>query len=166
VAEDAPELAELADAREIADTMISIPHPFSIAAARMTIAANAAGFQSERSVHFAIESKRSAQFEGCAELRDIDAEHSQAELGFWIGRPAWGRGYATEAARAVVRFGFEGLGLNRIYAYHMLRNPSSGAVLRNAGMKHEGTLRERVRKWGVFEDVALYAILRSDSAAA
>ena len=166
VAEDAPLLAELAGAREIADTMISIPHPFSIAAARMAIAANAAGFQSGRSVHFAIESKGAAHLEGCAELRDIDTEHYQAELSFWIGKPAWGHGYASEAARAVVRFGFEDLCLNRIYANHMLRNPASGAVLRNAGMKHEGTLRERVKKWGVFEDVAIHAIIRSDSAAA
>ena len=166
VAEDASLLAELAGEREIADTMISIPHPFSIAAARTAIAASEASFQSGRSVHFAIESKGGVRLVGCVELRDVDREHSQAELSFWIGRPAWGRGYASEAARTVVRFGFEGLGLNRIYAYHMLRNPASGAVLRKAGMRHEGTLRERVQKWGVFEDVALYAILGSDSAAA
>jgi len=165
VAEDAVQLAELAGAREIADTMISIPHPFSIAAARTTIEANAANFQSGRSIHFAIEGKGAARLDGCVELRHVDSEHSQAELSFWIGKPAWGHGYASEAARVVVRFGFDDLDLNRIYAYHMVRNPASGAVLRKAGMKQEGILRDRVRKSGVFEDVALYAILRSDSAA-
>ncbi len=158
--------AELAGAREIADTMISIPHPFSIAAARTTIAENAAGYGSGRSVHFAVQPKASAILVGCAELLEIDPDHLQAELSFWIGQTAWGQGYASEAARAVVRFGFGALALNRIYAYHMLRNPASGAVLRKVGMKQEGTLRERVKKWGVFEDVALYAILRSETAAA
>ena len=79
VAEDAPVLAELAGAHEIADTMISIRHPFSISAARTTIAENVTGFQSGQSVHFAIESEGAAHLDGCVELRDIDAEHAQAE---------------------------------------------------------------------------------------
>jgi RimJ/RimL family protein N-acetyltransferase len=165
VAEDAARLAELAGAREIADTLISLPHPFSGAAARTAIAANASGFQSGRSVHFAIEPKSASELIGCIELREIEREHSQAELSFWIGREAWSQGYASEGAQATVRFGFEQLGLNRIYAYHMLRNPASGAVLLKAWMKQEGVLRERVTKWGVFEHVALYAVLRSDLAA-
>ena len=62
----------------------------------------------------------------------------------------------------MIRFGFETLGLNRIYAHHMARNPSAGKVLLHVGMQREGLLRERVRKWGVYEDVAVYAILRED----
>jgi ribosomal-protein-alanine N-acetyltransferase len=99
---------------------------------------------------------------GCAGLRDIDPEHVQAELGFWIGREWWGKGYASEAAAEVLRFGFEDLGLNRIYAHHMARNPAAGRVLLHIGMQREGLLRERVRKWGVYEDVVLYAMLRAD----
>jgi RimJ/RimL family protein N-acetyltransferase len=52
--------------------------------------------------------------------------------------------------------------LNRVYAHHMLRNPSSGRVLEKAGFQHEGILRQRVRKWGVYEDVAILAILKAD----
>jgi RimJ/RimL family protein N-acetyltransferase len=59
----------------------------------------------------------------------------------------WGKGYATEAARAAVQFGFEHLGLNRIWSYHMVRNPASGRVLATkVGMKREGLLRQHVRK--------------------
>lgn len=166
IADDSPALADLAGAREIADTMISFPHPFSLSTARTTIAANAADFGSGRSVHFAVQLKASPILIGCAELRDIDRDHSQAELRFWIGTSVWGQKYASEAAQAVVRHGFEAIALNRIYAYHMVRDPASGAVLSKLGMKQEGTLRERVKKWDVFEDVALYAILRSDAAAA
>jgi RimJ/RimL family protein N-acetyltransferase len=95
-------------------------------------------------------------------LREIDAEHSQAEMGFWIGVQSWGKGYATEAARRVVRYAFEELKLNRVYAHHMVRNPASGRVLEKVGLKREGLLRQRVRKWGVFEDVVLLAILHDD----
>ena len=94
--------------------------------------------------------------------RDIEPEHRQAELGFWIGRDWWGQGYAREAARAVLRFGFETLELNRISAHHLVRNPASGRVLLAIGMQREGVLRQRVRKWGKYEDVVLYAVLRAD----
>ena len=64
--------------------------------------------------------------------------------------------------QAVVRYVFESLGLNRLYAYHMVRNPASGRVLEKNGFKQEGLLRQRVRKWGRFEDVAQWAILRQE----
>jgi [ribosomal protein S5]-alanine N-acetyltransferase len=99
---------------------------------------------------------------GTIGLRDIDVEHSQAELGFWVAVECWGQGYATEASRAVVGFGFGQLGLNRIYAHHMVRNPASGRVLTKVGMKQEGLLRQRVRKWGVFENVVPLATLREE----
>jgi ribosomal-protein-alanine N-acetyltransferase len=155
--EDAVALTDLAGTFEIADTMISIPHPFPPEFARewITSAGPAA---------FAVCELTTDTLAGCAELRDIEVDHAQAELSFWIGRPFWGRGYASEAVAALVRHGFDSLGLNRIYAHHMCRNPASGRVLQNLGMQQEGLLRQRVRKWGRFEDVCLYAILRSDTA--
>ena len=62
----------------------------------------------------------------------------------------------------VVQFGFKALNLNRLYAYHMLRNPASGKILEKNGFTQEGLLRQRVIKWGRFEDVALWAILRKE----
>ena len=111
---------------------------------------------------FAVTARADGQLVGSVGLRDIDREHSQAEMGFWIAVDCWGRGYATEGAQALLRFGFEALKLNRIYAHHMLRNPASGRVLEKIGMRQEGVLRQRVRKWGVFEDVAVLAILKQE----
>ena len=70
-----------------------------------------------------------------------------------------------EAAYAVLVHAFGDLRLNRVYAYHMVRNPLSGNVLRKIGMQQEGVLRQRAQKWGVFEDVALLAVLAKDGAA-
>lgn len=162
VADDAARLAELAGAREIADTLVSIPHPLSLSLARSIIAGNAAGFQAGRSLHFAVERRQAPGLIGSVELHDVDAEHSQAELGFWVAVSEWGQGIASEAALAVVRYGLASLGLNRIYAHHLVRNPACATVLVRIGMKQEGVLRERVRHWGVFEDVAVYGLLRSD----
>lgn len=159
---DAERVRELAGAREIADTTISIPHPYPSGAAERWIEVLPQLFAAGVAAHFALTCADSGELVGSIGLREIDREHSQAELGFWIGVPWWGRGYATEAARAVIRFGFEELEINRIYAHHMVRNPASGQVLRKIGMTQEGLLRQRVRKWGKFEDVVLYAALRHE----
>lgn len=161
-AEDAPELQRLAGAREIADTTVSIPHPYDLDHALAWIGHQRRESVRGRATNLAIRLLPESPLIGCAGLRDIDREHLQAELGFWIGREWWGKGYAREAAAEVLRFGFEDLGLNRIYAHHMARNPAAGQVLLHIGMQREGLLRERVRKWGVYEDVILYAMLRVD----
>jgi [ribosomal protein S5]-alanine N-acetyltransferase len=164
--QDVPTLARLAGRREIADTTISIPHPYSEEQARQWIAEAADLLAKSKAVVFGMQLKGEGNLVGAVGLRDIDVEHSLAEMGFWVAVERWGQGYATEAARAVVAFGFRQLGLNRIYAHHMLRNPASGRVLARIGMKPEGLLRQRVRKWGVFEDVVLMAVLRAEWAEA
>ena len=160
--QDAPEVSRLAGKREIADNTITIPHPYSEQQAREWLARVADLYAQGKAVVFAMQSRRGEGLVGTIGLRDIDAEHLQAELGFWVAVENWRQGYATEAARAVVGYGFEQLALNRIYAHHMVRNPASGRVLTKIGMKPEGLLRQRVRKWGVFEDVVLLALLKEE----
>jgi RimJ/RimL family protein N-acetyltransferase len=140
--------------------MISIPHPYPANEAERYVSRQQTEREAGRAVTFSIEHKTERRFCGLVELRDIDREHSLGEMSFWLAVDAWGQGYMSEAVQAVVRYGFEGLGLNRLYAYQMLRNPASGRVLEKNGFKLEGLLRQRVRKWGQFEDVALWAILR------
>ncbi len=159
---DAPKVAELAGRREIADTTTSIPHPYSERCARDWIQGVLQGRREGKEAVFAVVTKTGKELVGAAGLRDINPEHKQAELGFWIGVDWWRQGFATESAQALLQFGFEILKLNRIYARHMLRNPASGRVLKRIGMNLEGVLRDAVCKWGTYEDVALLAIIRHD----
>jgi RimJ/RimL family protein N-acetyltransferase len=163
VAEDAVPLHELAGAREVADTTIGIPHPYSLAAAKSWIAALSHFFRNGTAVHFAVELRETPTLIGAVSLRDIDSEHRQGELAFWIGTDWWKRGYATEAAWEAVRFGLEEMELNRVYAHALARSPASSKVLAALGMRQEGVLRQRIRKWGTFEDVSLYSILLEDA---
>ncbi|MGL5062628.1 MAG: GNAT family N-acetyltransferase [Microcoleus sp.] len=159
---DAPPIQKIASDRAIADTMISIPHPYPEGEAEKYIARKIAEFQDGNSVAFAIEVKEEKLLRGTIEIRDIDREHSCAEVSFWLGVDLWGKGYMSEALSSMICFGFENLHLNRLYAYHMLRNPASGKVLKKNGFIQEGVLRQRVRKWQEFEDVVLLAILYQD----
>ena len=92
----------------------------------------------------------------------ISPRNQRAEMGYWLGVPYWNKGYATEAARAVLRFGFQELGLNRIYASYFPRNPASGRVMEKAGMRYEGTLRQHFVRWSEPEDLVYYSILKSE----
>lgn len=159
---DALEIQHNASMREIADTMISLPHPYPAGEAERYISRKAEERESGSSVAFIIEKKLEKEFCGLIEVREIDLEHSQGELSFWLPTKAWGHGYMNEAVQGIVRYGFEVLGLNRLYAYHMVRNPATSRVLTKNGFKQEGLLRQRVQKWGIFEDVVLLAILRQD----
>ena len=156
-AEDAPRIQELASAREVALNTLRIPHPYPDGAAEEWIASQpakeATGF-----FNFAIDD---GQFVGSCGLI-VNRDDDLAEIGYWIGVPYWGRRYASEAAAELVRYGFEEMGLNRIFAAYFARNAASGSVLRKIGMKHEGTLRQAAKKWGEYQDLEMYAIVRSD----
>ena len=159
---DASLIQQAADAREIADTMISLPHPYPAGEAVRYVIRHLSERNIGRSAVFIIEHKVEGSFNGLVEVRDIDREHSQAELSFWLVSEVWGQGYMNEVVGAVVRYAFEDLCLNRLYAFHMTRNPASGRVLEKNGFRQEGLLRQRVRKWGQFEDVLLWAVLRQE----
>ena len=62
----------------------------------------------------------------------------------------------------MLKFGFAELGMNKIYAAFLTRNPASGKVMAKMGMTFEGVLRQHVIKWGQYEDVGYYSILRSE----
>lgn len=153
---DAPEVQRLAGAREVAAGTLTIPHPYPDGAAEEWISSTA---QNADAVDFAIERFEDGALIGAIGLR-YERAHDRAELGYWIGVPFWGNGYATEAATAVLRAAFE-TELNRVYAVHFATNPASGRVLQKIGMTHEGTLRAHVLKWGEYRDIEAYAILRS-----
>jgi ribosomal-protein-alanine N-acetyltransferase len=160
--DDAAAVQHLAGGWEVADTTLRIPHPYPDGAAEAWIAPHAYGFASGRLAVYAVTDREGDRLMGAIGL-EIQPEHALAELGYWLGVSFWGRGYATEAACALLRFGFGTLRLNRIQGRHFVRNPASGHVLRKVGMRHEGMLRQALRKWDRFEDVELYARLADDA---
>ena len=162
VGDDVAVVTELAGDRAVADTTISIPHPLDRHTARTWLQRLATSDALGDSLHLAVRRRYEGDLVGVATLREIDRGHEQAELSFWIGRPYWGQGLAGEAVGALITYGFTALGLNRIYAYHMVRNPASARVLERQGFTQEGLLRQRVKKWDVYEDVVVRALLRRD----
>lgn len=85
-----------------------------------------------------------------------------AKLGYAIRADRWGKGYATDAARRMIAFGFEDLGLHRISAAIGPDNAASIAVVSKLGMQYEGRIRDHVFTNGAWRDSLLYAVLEQD----
>jgi ribosomal-protein-alanine N-acetyltransferase len=92
----------------------------------------------------------------------VDGEHATAVLGYGVARTYWGRGIASEAAGAVVDYGFEAFGLAKVWARVDPRNVASVRVLEKLGMQREGLLRSQLVRRGERVDRAYYGILREE----
>ncbi len=147
---------------DVVSTMTNVPYPYEDGMAEEWIGGRKENFEKGKTVDFAITHRQEGFLIGGIGLNDIDRQSERAEIGYWIGKPYWRNGYGTEAARAILRYGFEVLGLNRIQARHFGNNPASGRIMQKIGMKHEGCQRQAFKKWGKFEDWELYGILRSE----
>jgi RimJ/RimL family protein N-acetyltransferase len=152
---------QLAGDRAIAAGTLLIPHPYPPGAAATWISSHAEAWAHGRALDLAVERRSDGALVGAIGL-GLEPDHARAQLGYWIGRPYWGNGYATEAAREVVRYAFEELGLERVYAFRFSTNPASGRVLEKIGMKHEGVRRAHSLKWGRRLDEDAYGILREE----
>ena len=165
VAADLAPLQRLADDPDIARNTLSVPHPYSEEDARSFLARVeqevAAGYRDV----FAICHAPSGALVGAIGLH-IERAHQRAELGYWIGADWRRRGFAREAARAMLERAFGTLGLDRVFASHYPWNPASGRVLVAIGMRREGTLRGHFLKGGQRVDAVMHGILREERAAA
>jgi ribosomal-protein-alanine N-acetyltransferase len=158
---DVPAITRLAGAREIAATTALIPHPYTENNAHDFLERSDQAFREGRTITYAVTAAPQTELCGTVGLT-LSPANQRAELGYWIGMPFWGKGYATEAATAVVSFGFDSLGLHRIYAFHFAGNIASKRVLEKIGMLHEGTTRQHIKKWDQFIDLENYGLLGSE----
>jgi [ribosomal protein S5]-alanine N-acetyltransferase len=158
---DAPDVQRLAGERDVASTTRNIPHPYAHGMAEQWIHTHQEQFEHGVLVNFAIVRRTDNVLLGAMSLR-INPQDANAELGYWLGKSYWNHGYCTEAAQTVVGYGFAVLGLHRIYASYLTRNPASGRVMQKLGMLYEGCLRQHINKWEVFEDLAIYGMLQSE----
>ena len=149
-AADAARLPALCGDLEVSRTCMRVPHPYGITEARFFLdkvcdggASSTQGLtlrdriiQMKRgagpSLTLAVVKRDGDELIGCVSL-DRDNFNETPRIGYWLGRAFWRRGYATEAARAIIAHGFDVLGLERVDGTHFLENPASGAVLRKLG---------------------------------
>lgn len=156
---DADAIAQYANDREIFRNTLKLPHPYTIRDARNWISRKMREEKSRRPENVVFGIDIDGQIVGAIGLHKITAGH-EAEIGYWLARPYWGRGLMTEAVKLVTAYGFRVHKLRRVFAYTFTWNIASGRVLTKAGFAFEGTLRKHAVKKGKYLDDHVYSRVR------
>lgn len=145
--------------KEIADTMIMIPHPYPRESVEQWITYLQDSFISGTAYEFAVFLKENGRYIGNCGFVSVSHPHQRAEVGYFIDRDYWGRGYATEACAEMLAYGFRYHQFNRISGRCMTRNTASRTVMEKCGMAFEGRHEQEFLKNGVYEYIDYFAIL-------
>jgi [ribosomal protein S5]-alanine N-acetyltransferase len=138
VFEDTDRLVELLSEKAISETSPTIPYPYDQRTAFEWMINQFAYCSTGEFYAFAVTLKNTKELIGSISLT-LKPEQ-QAEIGFWIGKPYWSKGYCSEAATAVINYCFEELKMNLIYAECIHENKASSTVLKNIGMQFDKTV--------------------------
>lgn len=160
-AKDIPNMVTYANNPKVSRMTLTMPYPYREKDAISWINMANEGFEDRNHFVFAICLLPDDDFIGGIGLR-VNKRFNNAELGFWMGEPFWNKGYVTEAAGEILKFGFEEAGLHKIYATHLIENPASGKVMIKNGMIKEGELVDHIRKGDQYLSLIQYRITNKE----
>lgn len=155
--EDLPFVVDYLQDKIFSDLTSNIPYPYRQEDAEFWLKMSKEAFEKGSGFTFAIRDK-DEKIIGAIGLHDRG--EGKAELGYWMAKTYWNQGFVTEAAKAVLDFGFKELKFNKIFATHFLHNPASGKIMEKIGMKKEEILHQHIKKDGKYFDIALYSVLK------
>lgn len=159
--DDAGELCELQSSAEVLRYWDSPPWTDRASAERF-LARSRQAAEEGTGARLVIEGSSDQQFLGWATFHSWNPDFRSAGLGYCLKETAWGKGYATEASRAVLQWAYGALDLNRVQSEVDTRNTASARVLEKLGFIHEGTLREECIVNGDVSDTWIYGLLKRD----
>lgn len=161
--EDAADLVEHLNDTAIYAGTLRIPHPYTSSCAAEFLACVAATTADEgRPRQFAIRARDSRLIGGCGFEKPSRFSPHRSEIGYWLARPYWGRGWMTAAIRRLVRHAHDEWELVRLTAWIFAWNEASARVLAKCGFQEEGYLRQHYLKSGQYIDGRMFGRLKSD----
>ena len=158
---DIPSIVELADDKLVA-RYTNIPSPYSRKDAAFFLKRCKRERKEGSGLIFGVELKEESRLIGMIGLIHFNAKSRRAVLGYWFGRPYWGKGLGSESVGMALRFAFEKLDLTRVVAQVWHPNVASARVLEKCGFSLEGRLRKHIKKNGEWYDELVYGILRKE----
>ncbi|HHE0528728.1 TPA: GNAT family N-acetyltransferase [Vibrio parahaemolyticus] len=149
---DAERVSELAGDKQISEMTANIPHPYTISDAENWIRTHAKLFLSGKGIVYAIVLKESSELIGAISFPKL--ENGLGILGYWLGVPYWGCGYATEASNVLISYSKRHYGLTRLKVMHLVGNERSKSVIEKLGVKYVGDQTNRMQ--GKDREVSVY----------
>lgn len=159
---DAQDIYKNLQDKEMVKWTLNIPWPYKKEHAIKWIRATHYGIKKRKEYSFAIVLKDENKLIGAVSLMHIDWKHKNAELGYWVGKKYWGKGYATEAVKLILKFAFRRLKLHRVWAGLFEENIASRRVLEKNGFKLEGILRENRFRYNRWHNDLRFGILKKE----
>lgn len=159
-AADIPTIVEYGKAKEIAKNMLFLEHEYGEAEAVWWVNFANESFKNKSQYVFRIGLKPNDDFIGGIAI--MMKKFKAAEVGYWVGKPHWGKGYCSEGMGAILKYGFEELGLQRMFAVHYLSNMGSGKVMIKNGMIKEGEFKDFAVIDGQYVDAAQYRLTKEE----
>ena len=153
---DIDTISALANDRDIAKMTLRIPFPYTLSDAKSWIDYVV---RTESEHVFAITGKKETL--GVIGLVH-EPEHKRAELGYWLGRQYWNKGYMTGAIEMILGYAFEVLKVNKVYANVFAANEASQKVLKKNGFEPEGCLKQHSFRMGIMHDLLYFGILKEN----
>lgn len=157
-----PEIVEHLNDWKVARWLLNVPHPVTIEGEREWIARAMKGYRSGTDLPLAIIELASDRLIGGTGLHHVSFQHSAGEVGYWLARPYWGRGYGRELLDGMLKVSFRTLGLTRLEAGVFPGNQRSEGLLRSAGFRYEGTRRKAFLRDGNRLDDRFFGLLRDE----
>lgn len=158
---DVDDLFEYASDEDVAAFLVWDPHK-SKADTFEFLRMSKEVFQNSDIIDWGIELKENGKLIGGISIRKWNDANRCGDIGYVLSKKYWGKGITTEALKAVIQFGFEVLNANRLEAHCDEVNSASYRVMEKAGMKYEGTLRQKVFLKGKFLNIRFYSILKEE----
>ena len=157
---DIPDIVTYAGNKKIADNTRTMPHPYLAKDAMAWINMANEGFRNKDNYIFAMRNRDDTTFMGGIGLT-LELAHNRAEIGYWIAERFWKMGYTSEAVKALLKFGFGQLHLNKIVAAHIHTNVASGKIMIRNGMVKEGEFKNHDLKNGDYVTLVHYGLLKT-----
>lgn len=158
---DASAVARMAGDYDLYRTTLNLPHPYHEEHAIVWIEQHETHLHEHGFYTWAIERIETSELVGCISLGQNLKQHT-AEIGYWIGKSFWNKGFCTEASKCAIDFAFKALATNKVYGRFFAVNPASGKIMEKSGMHFEGLIKEFILKDGTYHDIGFYGLLRSE----
>lgn len=140
---DAKRVQALAGEKLIAEMTAAMPHPYLDGVAEQWIGSHSRDWSDRTAVNYALILRETQSLIGA--ISYVAIAGGTAEIGYWVGLPYWGRGYCTEAAAALIEFGFNTLALSKQLARHVPENAASARVITKSGLRYIGDVTVSLR---------------------
>lgn len=159
---DAASVSRHANDREVSRWMPKVPFPYRIEDAHGIIRVVRERAKAREGYYFGIEYPETGEIVGVIGLKEVHWDDRWTEIGYWLGRRYWRRGFTEEAVRLALGFAYKEVRLHRVSAAVLEPNHASAALLEKIGFRYEGTWQQVWRVGRDWYDAHWYGLLRRE----